>query len=43
MKQSDGLFHEVFDEIAAEYPTIENEHWIIDIGAAKNGKYTGGI
>ena len=35
MKQSDGLFHQVFDEIAAEYPTIENEHWIIDIGAAK--------
>lgn len=35
MKQSDGLFHKVFDEIAAEYPEIENEHWIIDIGAAK--------
>jgi len=35
MKQTDGLFHKVFDEIAAEYPTIENEHWIVDIGAAK--------
>lgn len=35
MKQSDGLFHQVFDEIAKEYPTIENEHWIVDIGAAK--------
>ena len=35
MKQSDGLFHKVFDELAAEYPEIENEHWIIDIGAAK--------
>jgi isocitrate dehydrogenase len=35
MKQTDGLFHEVFDEIAAEYPDIKNEHWIIDIGAAK--------
>lgn len=35
MKQTDGLFHQVFDEIAAEYPNIENEHWIIDIGAAK--------
>lgn len=35
MKQTDGLFHKVFDEIAAEYPSIENEHWIIDIGAAK--------
>jgi len=35
MKQTDGLFHEVFNEIAKEYPEIENEHWIIDIGAAK--------
>ena len=35
MKQTDGLFHQVFDEIAIEYPEIENEHWIIDIGAAK--------
>lgn len=35
MKFSDGLFHKVFDEIAKEYPQIENEHWIVDIGAAK--------
>ncbi|MBL0117974.1 MAG: NADP-dependent isocitrate dehydrogenase [Saprospiraceae bacterium] len=35
MKQTDGLFHQVFDEIAKEYPEIENDHWIIDIGAAK--------
>ncbi len=35
MKQTDGLFHQVFDEIAKEYPAIINEHWIIDIGAAK--------
>lgn len=35
MKQTDGLFHQVFDEIAKEYPQIENEHWIVDIGAAK--------
>jgi isocitrate dehydrogenase len=35
MKQTDGLFHQVFDEIAKEYLEIENEHWIIDIGAAK--------
>jgi isocitrate dehydrogenase len=35
MKQTDGLFHKVFDEIAVEYPEIANEHWIIDIGAAK--------
>lgn len=35
MKQTIGLFHQVFDEIAKEYPQIENENWIIDIGAAK--------
>lgn len=35
MKLTDGLFHKVFDEIAAEYPDLENEHWIVDIGAAK--------
>jgi isocitrate dehydrogenase len=35
MKITDGLFHKVFDEIAAEYSDIENEHWIVDIGAAK--------
>jgi isocitrate dehydrogenase len=35
LKLSDGLFHKVFDEIAKEYPEIENEHWIVDIGAAK--------
>ena len=35
LKLSDGLFHKVFDEIAAEYPDIQNEHWIVDIGAAK--------
>jgi len=35
MKQTDGLFHDVFKEIAAEYPEIQNEHWIIDIGSAK--------
>lgn len=35
MKQTDGLFHKVFDEVAKEYPGIENEHWIVDIGAAK--------
>ncbi|MCC6366366.1 MAG: NADP-dependent isocitrate dehydrogenase [Bryobacterales bacterium] len=35
MKFTDGLFHKVFDEIAAEYPSIQNEHWIVDIGAAK--------
>lgn len=35
MKMTDGLFHKMFDEIGAEYPEIEKEHWIVDIGAAK--------
>src|SRR3989449_7912069 len=35
MKLTDGLFHRVFNEIASEYSDIENEHWIVDIGAAK--------
>jgi len=35
LKLSDGLFHKIFDEIAPQYPEIENEHWIVDIGAAK--------
>jgi isocitrate dehydrogenase len=35
MKLTDGLFHKVFDEIATDYKDIENEHWIVDIGAAK--------
>jgi isocitrate dehydrogenase len=35
MKMTDGLFHKVFDEIGNEYPDIEKEHWIVDIGAAK--------
>lgn len=35
LKMSDGLFHKIFDEIGTEYPELEKEHWIIDIGAAK--------
>ncbi|MGH9914032.1 MAG: NADP-dependent isocitrate dehydrogenase, partial [Pyrinomonadaceae bacterium] len=35
MKMTDGLFHKVFDEISVDYPDIEKEHWIVDIGAAK--------
>ena len=34
MKQTDGLFHKVFKEIAAEYPEIQANHMIIDIGTA---------
>ncbi len=37
MKLTDGLFHRVFKEIAAEYPDIEAEHRIIDIGSALIG------
>lgn len=35
MKQTDGLFYSVFKEIAEEYPEIESDRWIIDIGSAK--------
>jgi isocitrate dehydrogenase len=35
MKHTDGLFHQVFDEIKVEYPEIETDHFIIDIGAAR--------
>lgn len=35
LKMTDGLFHHVFEEVAKEYPQIEHEHWIVDIGAAK--------
>jgi len=34
MKMTDGLFHKVFDEIGAQYPELEKEHRIVDIGAA---------
>lgn len=35
MKLTDGLFHTVFDEIAQEYPDIQNATEIIDIGSAR--------
>ena len=35
MKLTDGLFHTVFKEIAKEYPEIESDSQIIDIGAAR--------
>ncbi|GAB5526341.1 MAG: NADP-dependent isocitrate dehydrogenase [Roseivirga sp.] len=34
MKHTDGLFHKIFDEMKLEYPEIEADHWIIDIGSA---------
>ena len=35
MKMTDGLFYQVFEDIGAEYPEIEKERYIIDIGAAR--------
>jgi isocitrate dehydrogenase len=35
MKMADGLFYKVFQEIGAEYPEIEQERYIIDIGTAR--------
>jgi isocitrate dehydrogenase len=35
MKMTDGLFYQVFEEIGAQYPEIERERYIIDIGAAR--------
>ena len=35
MKLTDGLFHEIFKTIAAEYPEIESENLIIDIATAR--------
>jgi isocitrate dehydrogenase len=35
MKMTDGLFARVFEEIGAQYPELEKERAIIDIGAAR--------
>lgn len=35
MKMTDGLFHKVFNEVGQNYPEIEKNHLIIDIGAAR--------
>ncbi|GAJ11390.1 unnamed protein product, partial [marine sediment metagenome] len=35
MKLTDGLFHRVFDEVGQEYPELQKEHMIVDIGAAR--------
>lgn len=41
MKITDGLFHQVFDEIAPEYPELVADAMIIDIGAARLAKDPG--
>lgn len=35
MKLTDGVFHRIFDKIAREYPEIQADSIIIDIGAAR--------
>jgi isocitrate dehydrogenase len=35
MKMADGMFHKVFNQVGEEYPQIEKEHYIIDIGTAR--------
>lgn len=35
MKMTDGMFHNVFDEVAKDYPDLKADHMIIDIGTAR--------
>jgi isocitrate dehydrogenase len=35
MKQTDGLFRKAFEEVAAEYPELDADVMIIDIGSAR--------
>ncbi len=35
MKITDGMFHKIFNSIAKEYPQIQIDHYIIDIGTAR--------
>jgi len=35
MKITDGMFHKVFNAVAVEYPDIQADHQIIDIGTAR--------
>lgn len=35
MKLTDGAFHDMFTMVSKEYPQIEAEHYIIDIGSAR--------
>lgn len=35
MKMTDGMFYKVFEEVGAEYPEIQRDRIIVDIGAAK--------
>lgn len=35
MKLTDGAFHDAFNRIAKDYPQIEADHYIVDIGSAR--------
>jgi isocitrate dehydrogenase len=35
LKLTDGTFHKIFKTIAKEYPDIESDHLLVDIGTAK--------
>ncbi|WP_253299931.1 isocitrate dehydrogenase [Wolbachia endosymbiont of Chironomus riparius] len=35
MKMTDGAFHAAFDYVAKDYPDVQAEHYIVDIGMAK--------
>lgn len=35
LKLTDGTFHKIFEEVGSEYPEIEQDHYIVDIGAAR--------
>jgi isocitrate dehydrogenase len=35
MKLTDGAFHDAFTRVAKEYPQIEADHYIVDIGSAR--------
>jgi isocitrate dehydrogenase len=34
LKLTDGIFHKTFNEIAKQYPSIETDHFNVDIGSA---------
>ena len=35
MKLTDGVFHQTFKDVAKEYPEIETNHFLVDIGMAR--------
>jgi isocitrate dehydrogenase len=35
LKITDGYFHQLFDRIGKDYPHIQQDHFIVDIGAAR--------